>query len=130
MKETILDNSPKMEAAVDAVFELLSQWSDEKFFSELQGSYDGEFAHLLKDAGTCDLDQAFELESVEHVEQIDTIPNYSSDCFVSVNYMVKVSRISYKQIFFHRHNTRKKDDEVFFDIILGESQNSWMTKIA
>lgn len=125
-----MDNSPKMEAAVDAVFELLSQWSDEKFFSELQGSYDGEFAHLLKDAGTCDLDLAFELEPVEHVEQIEIISNDAIDCFVSVNYRVKVSKIFYEQIFFRQLHARKKDDEVFYDIILGERQNSWMTKIA
>ncbi|MGB4407295.1 MAG: hypothetical protein WBI82_10590 [Sphaerochaeta sp.] len=125
-----MDNSPKMEAAVDAVFEMLSQWSDEKFFSELQGSSGGEFAHLLKDMGTFDLDLAFELESVEHVEQIEIVSNYESDCFVSVNYKDEDSEIYYKNISLQWLNARKKDDEVSFDIVLEKGPSSWMTRIA
>ncbi|MBI9095178.1 MAG: hypothetical protein JEY71_09880 [Sphaerochaeta sp.] len=125
-----MDNSPKMEAAVDAVFEMLSQWSDEKFFSELQGSYDGEFAHLLKDMGTCDLDLSFELESVEHVEQIETITNYVSDCLVSINYKDEDSKIYYKNFDFQWLNTREQDDEISCNIILEEGPSSWMTRIA
>lgn len=130
MEETILENSPKMKAAVDAVFEMLSQWSDDKFFSELQKSSDGEFAHLLKVVGTFDRDLGLDLESVEHVEHIETIPNYTSDCFVSINYKDKDSIIHYKNIPFRLVRASNKDDEVSSDIILGEGPNSWMTKIA
>jgi len=125
-----VDNSPKMEAAVDAVFEMLSQWSDEKFFRELQGSYDGEFAHLLKDAGIFDLDSAFELGSVEHVEHIEIFSSNVSNCYVSINYKDEDSKILYKKITEPRFYGIKKEDEVFFDSILGEGPSSWMTKIA
>lgn len=125
-----MDNSPKMEAAVDAVFELLSHWSDEKFFRELQGSYDGEFAHLLKDAGVFDLDSAIDLASVEHAEHIEIVSSNVSNCYVSINYKHEDSKILYKRITEPQFYGIKKDDEVSFNSIIGEGPNSWMTKIA
>ena len=124
-----MDNSPKMEAAVDAVFEMLSQWSDKKFFKELQGSYDGGFAHLLKGAGVLDPDSAFDLEAVEHVEHIEIYSYEVSNCYVPISYKDKESIIHYQKIG-SRIDAVKKDDEVFFDSILGEFTSSWMTKIA